>query len=150
MRSLFNLLGNIIWLVFGGLLAGLAWWLVGVLAYASIVGIPWGRACFVLGRFHFWPFGREAIRRDDLYGRSDIGTGRAGTVGNVIWFVVAGWWLAVLHILSALACFITIIGIPFAFQHVKFAGIAMAPIGRTVVLSEIARGIRARSLVSQS
>jgi uncharacterized membrane protein YccF (DUF307 family) len=79
MRNLLNVLGNIIWLVFGGLLAGLAWWLVGVLAYASIVGIPWGRACFVLGRFHFWPFGREAIRRDDLYGRADIGTGRAGT-----------------------------------------------------------------------
>jgi uncharacterized membrane protein YccF (DUF307 family) len=104
----------------------------------------------VLGRFHFWPFGREAIRRDDLYGRADLGTGRAGTVGNVIWFVVAGWWLAVLHILSALACFITIIGIPFAFQHVKFAGIAVAPIGKTVVLSEIARGIRTRSLVSHS
>jgi uncharacterized membrane protein YccF (DUF307 family) len=138
MRVVINLVGNVIWFLAGGLLMGIAWWLVGALAFVSIVGIPWGRACFVLGRFHFWPFGREAISRSDLTGRQDLGTGAAGTVGNIIWFVLAGWWLAIGHILAALASFVTIIGIPFAFQHVKFAGLAVAPIGKTVVRRGVA------------
>ena len=145
MRNALTLAGNIIWFLCGGLLLGLAWWLVGVVAYLSIVGIPWGRACFVLGQFHFWPFGREAVSRRDLYGRGDFGTSAAGTVGNVVWFVLAGWWLAVGHILAALTCFLTIIGIPFAFQHLKFAGVALAPIGKTVVRSDLARAVRTRA-----
>ena len=150
MRNLVTIVGNVLWFLLGGVVTGLAWWLVGLLAYVSLIGIPWGKACFVLGQFHFWPFGREAVRRSDLYGRQDIGTGAAGAVGNVIWFVMAGWWLAILHILSALACFLTVIGIPFAFQHVKLAGIAVAPIGRTIVRSELARAGQTRSLASFS
>ena len=121
---------------------GLGWWLVGLLAFVSIVGIPWGKACFVIGQFAFWPFGKEAVSRDDLSGREDIGTGALGLVGNIIWFVLAGVWLAIGHVLSAAACFITIIGIPFGIQHLKLAGIALAPIGKTIVEKELAAAVR--------
>ncbi|KKP14051.1 membrane protein [Vibrio cholerae] len=123
----------------------MAWWLVGVLAFISIIGIPWGRACFVIGNFSFWPFGYEAISRDELTDQTDIGTSGFGVLGNIIWFILAGFWLAVGHILSAVACFITIIGIPFALQHLKLAVISLAPIGKTVVPIEEAARARYRT-----
>ncbi|EMK3508263.1 YccF domain-containing protein [Vibrio parahaemolyticus] len=129
-------LGNIIWFLFGGVFMGLLWWLFGILAFISIIGIPWGRACFVMGNFSFFPFGKEAISRDELTNETDIGTSPLGVIGNVLWFVFAGLWLAIGHILSAAACFVTIIGIPFALQHLKLAVISLAPIGKTVVTSE--------------
>jgi len=129
-------LGNIIWFVFGGVFMGLLWWLFGTLAFISIIGIPWGRACFVMGNFSFFPFGKEAISRDELSNEMDIGTSPLGIIGNILWFVFAGIWLAIGHILSAAACFVTIIGIPFALQHLKLAVISLAPIGKTVVSSE--------------
>ncbi|MCL4409526.1 MAG: YccF domain-containing protein [Gammaproteobacteria bacterium] len=135
-------IGNILWFIFGGFFMGLAWWFYAVLAFVSIVGIPWGRACFVLGKFAFWPFGREAINRRELTQRGDIGTSVFGTVGNVIWFILAGLWLAIGHVISAVFLAITIIGIPFAIQHIKLAGIALAPIGKTVVYSEVAQAAR--------
>ncbi|QKU88037.1 YccF domain-containing protein [Vibrio cholerae] len=136
---------NIIWFLCGGIVMGLAWWLVGVLAFISIIGIPWGRACFVIGNFSFWPFGYEAISRDELTDQTDIGTSGFGVLGNIIWFILAGFWLAVGHILSAVACFITIIGIPFALQHLKLAVISLAPIGKTVVPIEEAARARYRA-----
>ncbi|EOX4197161.1 YccF domain-containing protein [Vibrio cholerae] len=138
-------LGNIIWFLCGGIVMGLAWWLVGVLAFISIIGIPWGRTCFVIGNFSFWPFGYEAISRDELTDQTDIGTSGFGVLGNIIWFILAGFWLAVGHILSAVACFITIIGIPFALQHLKLAVISLAPIGKTVVPIEEAARARYRA-----
>ncbi|WP_333002186.1 YccF domain-containing protein [Vibrio coralliilyticus] len=129
-------IGNIIWFLLGGVIMGLMWWFFGLLAFISIVGIPWGRACFVMGNFSFFPFGQEAIARDELTNEMDIGTSPLGLVGNVIWFVFAGIWLAIGHILSAVACFVTIIGIPFAIQHLKLAYISLAPIGKTVVPKE--------------
>ncbi|EGQ8606386.1 YccF domain-containing protein [Vibrio parahaemolyticus] len=129
-------LGNIIWFLCGGVFMGLLWWLFGILAFISIIGIPWGRACFVMGNFSFFPFGKEAISRDELTNEMDIGTSPLGVIGNVLWFVFAGLWLAIGHILSAAACFVTIIGIPFALQHLKLAVISLAPIGKTVVTSE--------------
>ncbi|EOW9193028.1 TPA: YccF domain-containing protein [Vibrio cholerae] len=138
-------LGNIIWFLCGGIVMGLAWWLVGVLAFISIIGIPWGRACFVIGNFSFWPFGYEAISRDELTDQTDIGTSGFGVLGNIIGFILAGFWLAVGHILSAVACFITIIGIPFALQHLKLAVISLAPIGKTVVPIEEAARARYRA-----
>ncbi|MBJ6940907.1 YccF domain-containing protein [Vibrio cholerae] len=137
-------LGNIIWFLCGGIVMGLAWWLVGVLAFISIIGIPWGRACFVIGNFSFWPFGYEAISRDELTDQTDIGTSGFGVLGNIIWFILAGFWLAVGHILSAVACFITIIGIPFALQHLKLVVISLAPIGKAVVPIEEAARARYR------
>ena len=135
-------IGNLLWFLMGGVLMGLGWWLVGLLAFVSIVGIPWGKACFVIGQFAFWPFGKEAVSREDLSGREDIGTGALGLVGNIVWFVLTGVWLAIGHVLSAAACFITIIGIPFGIQHLKLAGIALAPIGKTVVDKELAAAVR--------
>lgn len=129
-------LGNIIWFLFGGVFMGLLWWLFGILAFISIIGIPWGRACFVMGNFSFFPFGKEAVSRDELTNEMDIGTSPLGVIGNVLWFVFAGLWLTIGHILSAAACFVTIIGIPFALQHLKLAVISLAPIGKTVVTSE--------------
>ena len=126
---------NVLWFVLGGLVMGLGWWLAGVLAALTIVGIPWARACFVIGNFSFWPFGYEAVSRRELSGRLDLGTGPLGLVGKVIWFLLAGWWLAIGHLSSALACFISIIGIPFGIQHIKLALIALAPIGMQVVPS---------------
>ncbi|ELI5731401.1 YccF domain-containing protein [Vibrio fluvialis] len=135
-------IGNIIWFLLGGVMMGLAWWFFGLLAFISIVGIPWGRACFVIGNFSFFPFGQEAIGRDELTGKEDIGTGGFGVIGNVIWFLLAGVWLAIGHLLSAVACFITIIGIPFALQHLKLAVISLAPIGQTIASKEEAARAR--------
>jgi uncharacterized membrane protein YccF (DUF307 family) len=126
-------LANAIWLLCGGVVMGLGWWLAGLVAAITIVGLPWARACFVIGNFSFLPFGREAISRRERTGRSDLGTGPLGVVGNVIWFLLAGWWLAIGHLASALACFVTIIGIPFGIQHIKLAMIALSPIGLEVV-----------------
>ena len=135
-------IGNFIWFIFGGILMGLAWWLVGLLAFVSIVGIPWGKACFVIGQFTFFPFGREAISRKELKQEDDIGTGGLGTLGNIVWFLFAGFWLAIGHLFSAVFCFVTIIGIPFGIQHLKLAGIALAPIGKTIVSKEVAAAAR--------
>ncbi|MBS1198689.1 MAG: hypothetical protein H6R18_2474 [Proteobacteria bacterium] len=126
-------IGNILWFVLGGFFMGLGWLVIGLLAFLTIVGIPWGKACFVIGQFSFCPFGKEAISRKDLNGQEDIGTGAFGTLGNIIWFIFAGIWLAIGHLISALFCFVTIIGIPFGIQHLKLAGISLAPVGKTIV-----------------
>jgi uncharacterized membrane protein YccF (DUF307 family) len=117
----------------GGFIMGLAWWLVGLLCFISIIGIPFGRACFVIGELAFWPFGQETVNRKHISGQEDIGTGTLGLVGNVIWFLCFGIWLAIGHLVHALACFVTIIGIPFALQHLKLALLSLTPIGQTVI-----------------
>jgi uncharacterized membrane protein YccF (DUF307 family) len=138
-------IGNFLWFVLGGVFMGLAWWLVGLLCFVTIIGIPWGKACFVIGQFTFFPFGNEAISRQELNQQDDIGTGGLGLIGNILWFVCAGVWLAIGHLGSALLCFVTIIGIPFAIQHLKLAGIALAPIGKTIVSKEVAEAARTRN-----
>jgi uncharacterized membrane protein YccF (DUF307 family) len=144
-------IGNFLWFIFGGVFAGLAWWFFGVFAFLTIIGIPWARACFVIGKFSFFPFGREAISRRELHQQDDIGTSGFGTLGNIIWFIFAGLWLALAHVCAALCCFITIIGIPFGIQHLKLAGIALAPIGMTIVTKEVAalaRGANAEAALA--
>jgi len=131
-----RLLGNILWLVFGGLFMAISWFLTGIVAFLTIVGIPWGRACFVIAGFYLWPFGREIISREKLTGEEDIGTGCLGTVGNIIWFIFGGWWLALCALGWGLLCAITIVGIPFALQFFKLARLSFAPIGKTVVTTE--------------
>lgn len=126
-------IGNILWFILGGLVMGLAWWLIGLVAFITIIGIPWGRACFVIGQFAFLPFGREAVDRKLITGRDDLGTGALGLVGNIIWFILAGFWLAIGHITVALALCLTIIGIPFALQHLKLALLTLAPVGKVIV-----------------
>ncbi len=127
---------NVLWFVLGGFLAGLGWILAGIIMAITIIGIPWARSCFVIARYTFWPFGYDLVARDQLTGREDLGTGTLGTFGNVIWFVLAGWWLAVMHLSAAVALAISIIGIPFAWAHVKLALASLFPIGKTVVAND--------------
>lgn len=129
-------IGNVLWFVFGGLWMGLGWWLAGLICAITIVGIPWAKSCFVIGQFAMLPFGKEAISRAELSGVEDLGTGPLGTIGNIIWFLFAGVWLAIGHVVTACGRFITIIGIPFGIQHLKLAGLALAPVGKTIVSNE--------------
>jgi uncharacterized membrane protein YccF (DUF307 family) len=130
---------NAVWFVLGGFVAGLGWILAGIIMAVTIIGIPWARSCFMLARYTFWPFGYDIVARDELHGRPDIGTGALGTIGNVIWFVLAGWWLAVMHIVAAAGFAVTIIGIPFAWAHVKLALASLFPIGKSVVAVDTLR-----------
>jgi len=140
-----RLVMNIIWLVFGGFFMGLFWLLISLLAFVTIIGIPWGRACFNIALFSLWPFGSDAINRAELTQEDDLGTSPIGFIGNVIWFIVAGIWLAIGHVCMAVCYAITIIGIPFAIQHIKFAGISLAPIGKSIVSYEVAAAARAKN-----
>jgi len=142
-------IGNVLWFLLGGVWMGLGWWLAGLVMAISIIGIPWARSCFVLGSFCFFPFGQEAIDRAELTGQQDLGTGALGTLGNVIWFVVAGLWLAIAHVSAAIVNFVSIIGIPFGIQHLKLALCALAPIGKTVVPVEVAAAARRRNGLSR-
>lgn len=119
-----------------------SWWVFGLLCFVSIVGIPWGRACFVIGQFIFFPFGKEAISREELSLTKDLGTSIFGTIGNIIWLVLFGLWLAIFHVVNALILATTIVGIPFAIQHLKLASIALFPIGKTIVSKEMAAEAR--------
>ena len=107
--------------------------MAGLLCAVTVVGLPWAKACFVIGQFAFLPFGKEAVSRNLLTGQDDIGTGALGLVGNVLWFIFAGLWLAIGHVATALALFLTIIGMPFGIQHLKLAVLALAPIGKKIV-----------------
>jgi uncharacterized membrane protein YccF (DUF307 family) len=140
---------NILWFILGGFLAGLGWWLAGILCAITIVGLPWARACFMLGNFTFWPFGRDVISRKELTGRDDLGTGTFGTIGNIIWLIFAGWWLALGHIMLAISLGLTIIGIPFAIQHLKLAYASLFPIGQTVVDADVVTEARRNQAAAQ-
>ena len=127
---------NLIWFVLGGWLMGLGWILAGIIMALTIVGLPWARSCIMIARYSFWPFGHDIVSRDQYYGREDLGTGALGTIGNVLWFVFAGWWLALSHLALAVGFAVTIIGIPFAWAHVKLALASLFPVGKTVVATD--------------
>jgi len=131
--GLLRLLLNVLWIVFGGIWMALAWVLAGLLMIVTIIGIPWARSAFVIARYTLLPFGYRAVRRDELTGREDAGTGALGFLGNIIWLVLAGWWLALGHLIAAVTLAVTIIGIPFAWAHLKLALIALWPVGMTVI-----------------
>ncbi|MDD2677310.1 MAG: YccF domain-containing protein, partial [Methylacidiphilaceae bacterium] len=106
-----RLLGNILWFVFGGLVMGLGWWFAALLDAITLIGIPWAIAAFRIGAFSFWPFGREVVEKPSgAVGKT------LSLLGNVIWILLCGWWLALGHLVSAALCALTIIGIPFALQ----------------------------------
>jgi len=131
-----NLLLNVLWIVFGGLWMAVGWMIAALIMAITIVGIPWARAAFNIARYAFLPFGFAAVDREQFRGEGDFGTGAFGTLGNVIWLVLAGWWLALGHLITAIGLAITIIGIPFAWAHLKLAGIALWPIGKEIVPRE--------------
>ena len=127
-----SLLLNILWIILGGAWMAFGWLIAAVIMAITIIGLPWARACFVIGAFSLWPFGKTARSRSEVRGRDDLGTGTRGCIGNVIWFVLAGGWLAIGHVTAALANFITIIGIPFGIQSFKMAKLALWPFGAQI------------------
>ncbi len=113
-----------------------AWLIAGILLAVTIVGLPWTRAAFNIAMYTLLPFGYRVVRRDEYAGSRDLGTGPLGFLGNLIWLVLARWWLALGHLMTAVALAITIIGIPFAWAHLKLAGLAVWPIGKVIVPME--------------
>jgi uncharacterized membrane protein YccF (DUF307 family) len=128
-----TLILNILWFIFGGFVAGLTWLLAGLLLAITIVGLPWAQAAFRIGLFSFMPFGRHVASRRSVNGHEDLGTGPMGFLLNVVWFVLGGWYIALVHLVIGLFQMILIVTIPFGLQHFKLAAIALAPIGREAV-----------------
>jgi uncharacterized membrane protein YccF (DUF307 family) len=128
-----SLVLNILWIVFGGLWMAAGWLLAALIMAITIVGLPWARAAFNIAAYALLPFGYRAVSRAEYTGEEDVGTGLLGTVGNLFWLLVAGWWLALGHLVAAIVLAATIVGIPFAWAHLKLAAMALWPIGRMIV-----------------
>lgn len=127
-----RLILNVLWLLCGGAASAMAWFIGGGILAITIVGLPWSFAAWRIAIYTLWPFGREVVWRDQATGREDIGTGAIGILMNVVWFLLAGWWIALSHVVVAIVEFVTIIGIPFALKDLELAKLAMAPVGRTI------------------
>ena len=123
-----RLLLNLIWLVFGGLVLAIGYAVAGIICCILIITIPFGIASFRMANYALWPFGRALVPRPTA--------GVMSAIGNVIWFIVAGWWLALGHLVTAVAQAITIIGIPLAIANVKMVPVALFPLGHRIVDSD--------------
>ncbi|PRZ16697.1 uncharacterized membrane protein YccF (DUF307 family) [Nesterenkonia sandarakina] len=120
---------NVIWLVFGGLWLALGYFLAGIICCLLIITIPFGLASFRIGAYALWPFGRTIVDR------SPRGAGLFTTIGNVIWVLVAGIWIAIGHVLTAIPMFISIIGIPLGIANLKLIPVSLMPLGKVIVTS---------------
>ncbi len=118
-----SIIGNIIWLIFGGLIEAIGWFIFGIIWSITIIGIPYGIQCFKMAKLQLLPFGREVV---------DEGTTTLGFIANIIWIIFFGWELALLNLISALFFTITIIGIPFAKQNLKLAKLSLMPFGKRI------------------
>lgn len=118
-----NLLGNILWLIFGGLLTGLGYIVGGMVLCITIIGIPFGLQSIKLGVATFAPFGKRLVELDDANSVLKV-------VFNVLWILLFGWEIAIAHLVHAGILAITIIGIPFAYQHIKLIPLSLLPFGR--------------------
>ncbi|MBO0874046.1 MAG: YccF domain-containing protein [Pseudonocardia sp.] len=116
---------NVIWLLLCGIWLALAYVIAGVICCVLIVTIPFGLASFRIADFALWPFGRQLVKRPDA--------GAASTIGNVIWIIFAGWWIALAHLITAIALTVTIIGIPLALANLKLIPVSLVPLGRVIV-----------------
>jgi uncharacterized membrane protein YccF (DUF307 family) len=134
--SAVSLLLNVLWIVFGGVWMAAGWVIAAVLMAITIIGLPWARAAINIAWYTLLPFGQKAVSRADYSGREDIGTGPLGVLGNIVWLVLAGWWLAVGHLVTAIMLAVTIIGLPFAWAHLKLAALALWPIGKMIIPAE--------------
>ena len=134
-----SVLLNLLWIVFGGVWMAVGCVVAATIMAITIIGLPWARAAFNIAVYTLLPFGQKAVSRAAYTGHEDLGTGPLGTLGNIIWFILAGWWLALGLLLFALGLAVTIIGLPFAWAHLKLAGLALWPIGKMIVPSEEAR-----------
>jgi uncharacterized membrane protein YccF (DUF307 family) len=126
--SAMSLLLNVLWIVFGGLYMAAAWLMAALVMVVTIVGIPWARAALTMALYTVLPFGQTVVDR-----KTGVGSGPLGLLGNLIWLLLAGWWLALGHLITAFLLALTIIGLPFAWAHLKLAGLALWPIGKDVV-----------------
>lgn len=133
-------LGNILWLLLCGIWMSILYFIAGVVGLIFIVTIPFGIQAFKLANYVLWPFGRTVVRREGASGFWSL-------VGNILWILLDGWWLALGHLIFAILFFVTIIGIPFAVANVKLARLALVPFGLTVTDTPPAKG---ESLVSVS
>ncbi|MBK8907038.1 MAG: YccF domain-containing protein [Rhodospirillales bacterium] len=131
--SLVNVVLNVLWVVTGGVWMAAGWLIAAVVMALTIIGIPWTRAAIDIARYTLLPFGFRAVPRDKVAGREDLGTGALGWVGNLIWLLLAGWWLAIGHLVTAVVLALTIIGLPFAWAHLKLAWLSLWPIGKAIV-----------------
>jgi uncharacterized membrane protein YccF (DUF307 family) len=134
--SALSLLLNVLWIVFGGLWMAVGWIIAAAVMAVTIIGLPWTRAALNIALYTLLPFGQKAVSRAEYYGSEDFGTGPFGLLGNIVWLVLAGWWLALGHLITAILLAVTIVGIPFAWAHLKLAGIALWPIGKVIVPTE--------------
>ena len=126
---------NIIWLVLSGIWLALGYAVAGIVMFILIITIPFGVQAFKLAGYSLWPFGRTVVKKPTA--------GAGSVVGNVIWLVLAGWWLALAHIVTAFFLAITIIGIPLAIGNVKLVPVALWPFGREIVpMSEVSAALR--------
>ena len=116
---------NVLWLIFGGLFLALGYAVVGLICFVLVVTIPFGVAAFRMANYTLWPFGRTVVPKPTA--------GVASLIGNVLWFIVAGWWLALGHIATAIAQFVTIIGIPLAVANIKLVPVSLFPLGHEIV-----------------
>ena len=123
---------NLLWFVLGGWLTGLMWLLGDLVLALTVVGLPWAMAAFRIAGFAFWPFGKQVVDREVVTGRPDLGTGPLGLLLNLVWVVVAGFWIALAHVVVAAAEAVTIVGLPFAYKDLQLAWLALAPVGKSV------------------
>ncbi len=119
-----RLLLNVLWFVCGGWLSGTLWLAAALILAITVIGLPWTPAALRIASFSYAPFGRAVVEHDP---------GVGSTLLNILWLVFAGWWLALQHVALAIMLAVTIIGIPFAWQHLKLAMISLAPVGKSVV-----------------
>lgn len=133
-------LGNILWFILGGWIAGTVWVLMGSVCYVTIIGIPFGTACFRIASFAYFPFGKE------LVDARDVGEGRIAMtgLGNFLWVVLFGLWNSIFFILAGIAMCCGIVTIPFGFAYFKLAAAGFAPLGKRIVSTDMARVIRER------
>lgn len=116
---------NIVWLIFAGFWLFVGYMLTGVVLCILILTIPWGIASFRIGLYSLWPFGREVVSKPS--------SGFWSFLGNVVWVILAGWWLAILHIVSGIVLCITIIGIPLGIADFKLVPVSLLPLGKRIV-----------------
>src|SRR4051795_10059414 len=128
-----SILLNLLWILIGGAWMALGWLVAAVIMAVTIIGLPWARAAFNIAVYTLMPFGSRAVSRYEVTGVEDVGTGPLGVIGNIIWFVLAGWWLALGHLLTALAPAIDLMALPFAWAHLKLEGTAFWPSGKVMV-----------------
>lgn len=121
-----NLFGNIIWLIFGGLLAALGYFLGGFVLCITVIGVPWGLQCFKLAGLVLWPFGKKVVSDTDNMGCLNI-------FFNLIWILCGGLYTAIVHIVMGAILCLTIIGIPWGRQHFKLVEISLMPFGKRII-----------------